>query len=296
MERLLFGDNQFFGINHMSEEKARQQAMQFAELPAVMETLSAARRAGINAFMCTTHDRIAEVADAMRKAPDDWRNFALYPCMPYAHKYANAVTELGYFDALRKFLPSGGLIDATLRGGKAAMTGDMTGVATLLIDAEMKPFKGISTPIVFIQNVVTDLLLGLGYDDAFKVFADHLRTRYGAEAGFITMNLPKLLQALEKAGLENPIVCANVNKIGFRMSGGIEAYREATRRWPARVIAMSVFASGAIPPAEAIQWVMNEHYVQSILFGASSERNIRNTVDLVDRYSMAEPVVETLAA
>ena len=29
MDRLLFGDNQFFGINHMSEEKARAQAMQF---------------------------------------------------------------------------------------------------------------------------------------------------------------------------------------------------------------------------------------------------------------------------
>ena len=293
MERLLFGDNQFFGINHMSEEKARQQAMQFAELPAVMETLAAARRAGIKAFMCTTHDRIAEVAEAMRQAPDDWRDFALYPCMPYAHKYANAVTELGYFDALRKFLPSEGLLDATLRGGKAALTGDITGIGKLLIDAEMKPFKGLHTPIIFIQNVVTDLLLGLGYDDAFRVFAEHVRDRYGAEAGFITMNLPKLLEALEKVGIENPIVCANVNKIGFRMSGGIEAYRDATRRWPARVIAMSVYASGAIPPAEAIEWVMNEHYVQSILFGASSERNIRGTVELVDRFSRQDDGEDT---
>ncbi len=25
MDRLLFGDNQFFGVNHMSEEKARAQ-------------------------------------------------------------------------------------------------------------------------------------------------------------------------------------------------------------------------------------------------------------------------------
>ena len=36
MDRILFGDNQFFGINHMSEEKARAQAMQFiqAAIPA----------------------------------------------------------------------------------------------------------------------------------------------------------------------------------------------------------------------------------------------------------------------
>jgi hypothetical protein len=26
MDRVLFGDNQFFGVNHMSEEKARAQA------------------------------------------------------------------------------------------------------------------------------------------------------------------------------------------------------------------------------------------------------------------------------
>jgi len=38
MDRVLFGDNQFFGVNHMSEEKARAQAMRFQDLPAVLET------------------------------------------------------------------------------------------------------------------------------------------------------------------------------------------------------------------------------------------------------------------
>jgi len=281
MERILFGDNQFFGINHMSEDKARRQAMRFAELAPILDTLEAARRAGINTFMCTTHDRVAEIAAVARAAPEDWRGFAFYPCMPYAHKYANAVTELGYFDALRKFLPSGGIFDTALRGGKALLKRDIDSIATLLIDAEMKPFEGLSTPVIFIQNVVTDLILGLGYYDAFLTFADHVRDRYGAEAGFITMNLPLLVEALDSVGLRNPIVCANVNKIGFRMSGGIDAYRAAMARYPAHVIAMSVFASGAIPAAEAIEWVVGEPYVRSILFGASSESNIRSTVDLV---------------
>ncbi len=288
MERILFGDNQFFGINHMSEEKARRQAMQFADLAPVLDTLAAARDAGIGTFMCTTHDRVALIADAVRASPNEWRNYAFYPCMPYAHKYANAVTELGYFDALRKFLPSNGLLDTALRGGKAMIKRDMDSVATLLIDAEMKPFEGLSTPVVFIQNVVSDLILGLGYFGAFRTFADHVREKYGAEPGFITMNLPRLVEALASVGLHNPIVCANVNKIGFRMSGGIDAYREAVARHPARVIAMSAFASGAIPAAEAIEWVVAEPYVRSILFGASSERNIRNTVDLVRTFDRRE--------
>jgi hypothetical protein len=145
----------------------------------------------------------------------------------------------------------------------------------------MKMFDGLETPVIFLQNVVTDLILGLGAGDVFARFANYVKRRYNAEAGFFTMNLPKLLETLHSAGVENPIVCANVNKAGFRMSGGIEGYREAAAKYPARVIAMSVFASGGIPAREAIEWVVNEPYVESIVFGASSRANIENTVTLI---------------
>lgn len=287
MERILFGDNQFFGINHMSEEKARQQAMRFQDIENIVDVLQVAREAGACGFMCTTHDLIEQIADRVRADPTAWEGFTFYPGMPYAHKYANAVTELGYFDALRKFLPKEGLVDAMLRGSKAVFARDVVGMMTLLVDAEMRMFQGHKTPVIFLQNVVTDLLLGMGVTDAFRIFAEHCRKRYDAEAGFITMNLPKLLPVLEEAGIENPIVCANVNKLAFRMSGGIEAYREATERHPARVVAMSVLASGGIPPREAIEWVVNEPYVSSIVFGASSPGNIRNTVALIREFDAA---------
>ena len=128
----------------------------------------------------------------------------------------------------------------------------------MLIDAEMKMFAGLSTPVIFIQNVMTDLFLGLGIDEAFSIFADHVRSEYGAEPGFITMNLPMLLDVLEGQGIQNPIVCANINKIGFRMSGGVAAYEEMIATRSFRPIAMSVFASGAIPAAEAIDYVCRQ--------------------------------------
>lgn len=284
MDRIFFGDNQFFGINHMSEEKARQQLMRFQSIDAIADTLHAAYEAGVHGFMCTTHERIAELVKLVKAQPEKWSDLAFYPGMPYAHKYANAITEHGYVDAVRQFLPSGGLLDAVVGGGKALATGNVEGIVKLLIDAEMKPFEGTKTPIIFLQNVVTDLVLGLGYYDAYRIFSDHVTQKYGAEPGYFSMNLPKLLPALKAAGVENPIVCANVNKAAFRMSGGIEAYREATRATPARVIAMSVLASGAIPPREAIEWVMGEPYVESILFGASSRGNIQNTVSIIREY------------
>ncbi len=291
MDRILFGDNQFFGVNHLSEDKARAQAMRFQSLPAVLEVLQAALAAGVGGFMCTTHDKIGAIADAVRADPAAWTGFTFYPGMPYAHKYANAVTELGYFDALRRFLPREGLVDTVLRGSKAVLGRDIESMMTLLVDAEMKMFDGLATPVIFLQNVVTDLVQGLGFTDAFRIFADHCRKRYGAEAGFVTMNLPKLLPMLTQAGIENPIVCANVNRIAFRMSGGIDGYRAATARHPARVIAMAVLASGGLRPADAVEWVVNEPYVSSILFGASSRANIEQTAGLIRKFDAERAAV-----
>jgi hypothetical protein len=80
MDRLLFGDNQFFGVNHMSEEKARAQAMRFQDTQAIIDVLDIAYDEGIRTFMCTTHDRIAEICDHMRMHPSRYADYRFYPC------------------------------------------------------------------------------------------------------------------------------------------------------------------------------------------------------------------------
>ena len=289
MDKLLFGDNQFFGINHMSEEKARAQAMRFQKTDAIMDVLDVAYDAGIKTFMCTTHDRIGEIAKRVKADPARYSDFQFYPCMPYAHKYANAVTEHGMVGALKEFMPKDGLLATALTGTKALATKEVDGIAKVLIDMEMKMFEGTKAPVVFIQNVFTDLLLGMGFTRALKIFDDHIREKHGAEPAYITMNMPALLTALEKEGIKRPIICSNINKIGFRMSGGYDAYLDALQSGRVRAVAMSVYASGAIPADEAIHWISELPGVESIVFGASSAGNIRGTKALVDKY-MGETV------
>nr|WP_179581097.1 hypothetical protein [Leifsonia psychrotolerans] len=273
----------------MSEEKARAQAVRFQDTSAIIDVLDLAYAEGIRTFMCTTHERIAEVCEHVRRHEARYPEFTFYPCMPYAHKYANAVTEFGMLGALRQFLPNEGFLNAAVRGSRALATKDIEGVVTLLVDAEMKMFHGLSTPVIFLQNVVVDLLLGLGFDEAFAIFAAHVRKRYGAEPGFITMNLPMLLDALDRAGIDNPIVCSNFNKLGFRVSGGIDAYQRAFAERRFRPIAMSVFASGAIEPREALEWIHEFPRVEAVVFGASGAGNIRSTARLVQEI-WGEPV------
>ena len=64
----------------------------------------------------------------------------MFPCMPYAPKYADAVTENGMLGALGKFLPDEGLLNAMMRGGRSLATKDVEGLITLLVDAEMAAF------------------------------------------------------------------------------------------------------------------------------------------------------------
>ena len=59
---------------------------------------------------------------------------------------------------------------------------------------------------------------------------------------------------------------------------------------------MSVFASGAIPPEEAIEWVCAQPNIESIVFGASSRRNIASTRALVDKSWAPVPTAMTAAA
>ena len=288
MDRVLFGDNQFFGVNHMSEEKARAQSIKFQDISTIIGVLDAAYQAGIRTFMCTTHDRVAEICEHFRANAERYPDYRFYPCMPYAHKYANAVTDHGMIEALRKFLPDDGAVGAVLRGGVALASKDAEAIVRLLVDAEMKMFEGLSTPVIFLQNIVSDLILGLGMTQLFCHFSDHVRARYNAEPGFITMNLPRMLDALADAGIENPIVCSNINKIGFRMCGGVAAYEQVIANRHFRPIAMSVFASGAIAPREALEYVCALPQIESIVFGASSAGNIRQTKSLIDALSVAE--------
>jgi hypothetical protein len=282
MDRVLFGDNQFFGVNHMSEEKARLQAARFQHVQAIVDVLDAAYEEGIRVFMCTTQDRMVDVCEHFRQHRNRYPGFKFYPCMPYAHKYANAVTEYGLLGALQRFLPHSSKFAALWKGGISLAKRDVEGIAQLLIDSEMTMFRGLETPVVFLQNVLTDLLLGLGYKDAYRIFADHVRRKYNAEPGFITMNLPRLLDVLDESGIKNPIVCSNINKIGFRMCGGTDLYEKTIASRKFRPVAMSVLASGALRPREAIEYIAHQQNIQSIVFGASSRANIAQTKALID--------------
>jgi hypothetical protein len=164
----------------------------------------------------------------------------------------------------------------------AFLNKDFAKLMQILIDAEMKMFKNVNTPVIFIQNVITDMILGLKMYDIFAEYHQYIKKKYNAEPGYITMNMPKLLDVLNSVGIVNPIICTSINKIGFRMSGGKEIYEKYLLEKEFRPIAMQVLAAGALKPNEAIEYLARFNRIEAVLFGASSKSHIQETKDFIE--------------
>lgn len=286
MDRLILGDNQFFGVSHMSEERGMERATRFQHDEAIIAVLDAAYECGIHAFSFSTHDGVRRLCSHFRENAAKYSDLRLYPVLPYAQKYAQAVNEKGVVGAITDVLTAdntaGGFISMLARGSSAALTQSPFQVMKLLVDAEMKMFRDLSVPVIFLQNNVADLMLGFGIKEVFQEFAEHVRGKYNARVGFMTLNMPRMVDFLLECGIEDPVVCSAINKIGFQMNPGRVEYEAALSEKAFSPMAMSVLAAGVLPPKEAFEYVASLEPVQSILFGASTRAHIEQTKALVE--------------
>ncbi len=287
IDKVIFGDNQFFGINHMSQEKAQQLSEKFHDIKNIYKVYDLAFKNGIGAVMLNSNDRAKDICEFFRQNKSKYSDIVWYPSIPYPHKYANLVAEKGIFPAINEVIFSNnsavGALSMIAKGGMAVLGKDPIKMMQMLIDAEVKMFKGLNVKVLFLQNIITDLLLGYETKDIFEAYCDYVRKKYKLIPGLITQNMPYLKQKLSEWGIEEVVICSSINKIGYLMSPSVEAYVDTIRNNDSskyQLMAMSTLASGAISAPEAYEFI-NALNIQSVVFGASSERNIRETVSLI---------------
>jgi len=288
IDKIVFGDNQFFGINHMSQDKSQQLAEHFFDIKKIFRVYDNAIESGIMGIMLNSNQRAPEICDYFKKNKFKYDIINWYPSIPYPHKYANIVAEKGIFPAIHEIIFSNntasGLIGMIAKGGTAIVFKDLIKLMQLLIDIEIKMFKGLNMKVIFLQNVITDLMLGYGIKEIFEEYCEYVKKKYNVLPGLITLNLPYCLYKLEEWGIKDVVVCSSINKIGFTMSPNVAAYEEVIYRndnTKYQIMAMSTLASGAIKPKEAYEYI-NRQNIQSVVFGASSKVHIEETVKLIN--------------
>lgn len=288
IDKVIFGDNQFFGINHMSQEKAQQLSEKFFDINNIFNVYNIAIDAGVKAIMLNSNDRAKEICSHFVKNHQKYKDIAWYPSIPYPHKYANLVAEKGILPAVNEVLfkdnSAMGVLGMVAKGGMAVLGKDAIKMMQMLIDVEMKMFKGLEVKAVFLQNVITDLLLGFEVKEVFAEYCSYIKRKYNAYPGLITQNMPVLLAKLKEWDIKEVVICTSFNKLGYLMSPDIESYIKAANENDPneyQIMAMSTLASGAIPAKEAYAFI-NQQKIHSVVFGASSRGHIEETVKLIN--------------
>jgi hypothetical protein len=287
IDKIIFGDNQFFGINHMSQEKAQQLSEQFYNIENIYKVYHMAYDAGLRAFMLNSHARAYDICKYFKENESQFKGVSWYPSIPYAYKYANLVAEKGIMPAINEVLfndnTAGGVLGMIAKGGVAVLTKDAFKLMQMLVDVELRAFKGMNIKVAFLQNIITDLMLGYNIKEIFYEFCEHIRKKYNAMPGLVTQNMPYLKSKLEEWGITEVVICSSFNKIGYLMSPDRDSYITAANNNDSskyQLIAMSTLASGAIPTKEAYDFI-NVQNIQSVVFGASSKNHILETLQLI---------------
>lgn len=287
IDTIVFGDNQFFGINHRSQEKAEELSQYFSQLNNILKVYDDAIDCGVGAIMLNSNQKAAEITDYFRENKSKYGNLTWYPSIPYPHKYADMVNELGIIPAVTEVLfkgnSAGGVLGMIGKGTAALLTKDAIKMMEMLVDVEYKMFKGLDVKVLFLQNVITDLILGYDVPEVFEHYCEYIRKKYGVIPGFITLNMPYLKNKLEQWGIDEVCICSSINAAGFNMYPSKEEYERVISENDSskyQLMAMNVLASGSITPQQSFEYI-NKQNIQSVVFGASSKGHIQSSMNLI---------------
>lgn len=278
--KAILGDNQFLGVNHADQAKACSLSQKFKEHDAIIEVLGWAYDSGIRDFMFTTHERFYPVFQEIIQShlfPEMYYT----PCLPYAHKYANAMAEKGAISVVLDNLRETSKYDLMMAISKA-LIGDFSGLMRLLVQVELLMTKGLQVRGVFLQNILFDLMVGLNATKLLEKFHRYVTDELGIVPGFITMNHPTAVSVLcDEIGIKNPWICSNFNVGGFRTNPSNYDVVKSFASGKSKNIAMSVFASGVLGGSQSLDYVLGSDGINAILFGSSRRENIENNTRLI---------------
>ncbi len=286
IDQVILGDNQFFGVNHMSQDKGRATYEQFKDLNEIRRILKYGLSKGVNGVMFSTHPSIYEICDMIR-ADDELKNkLNVYVNVPYIIKYVSMVTEMGMYNTIKTVLKgkSGkGKTKFVLEIGANLLTLNHLGILERLIDVELAPFHDLNIKAVFLHNALCDLILGYDMKEVAVTFDKYVRKRYHAIPAYGTLNFSAFSRFLDDCGLQNSLVMTAVNKKGFLMNPSRDEVVHDIAKSDHTVLAMATLASGRILPEEAYSYIA-ETAVKNVVVGLSSKKHADETFGIIQKY------------
>ena len=277
--KIFLGDNQFLGINHASESRAIERAIKFQDIFAISEIVKTAQLLSYDGFFCTLHEKFVPFYKLCSN-DNILQNMPIHACLPYAHKYSEMVTQHGWLGSLKHLgkYNAGNLI---LGGVSAYLGKDLSRLIRGVIGSELSFVKDLNLESIYIQNVATDFLLGLGAFDVLSEIVKQIHTHFNKQCGLITFNPIMAVKFIKDYNLDDVVtVCTSINVSGFRMNPSREEVEYNIKESGLKFMGMSIFSSGVSSPTESLDYIKSLK-LDSVVLGASSPAYLKKNINIL---------------
>jgi len=277
--KLILGDNQFFGVNHADLKKAAMTRELFSSHEHITNFIKRSLMIGLDGFMINSNDLGFKVVEGF-----DFKNETTecHYSIPYPHKYAGIVNDSGMI-ALVSLVFKQLRVRDVLSVIKFALSFNAVHLLPIIVRMEI-PKSLPKGSVVYLQNVVTDLTLGLNNGD--KILSAYVNSvkSMGYKPGLISLNPINLIEVLKKYHLNDEVfLCFNINYSGFNVFPSVTKVSEAivetkkTTNW--KLMGMSIFSSGSkgVSINESIDYIKSLP-LDYVVFGSSKLSNIQKNV------------------
>ena len=272
--KLILGDNQFFGINHADLDKALKTKEIFMNEDSINSFIKQALKCGMHGFMINSNRIGYNIVNNFSF------NHEIHYSLPYPHKYASIVNEKGLLSLLNYFFSKTSLIKILMCIPRFIFTGNLKYLLPIATSLEI-PKNLPKGSTVYLQNILTDLLIGINRLDILEYFVIDIRKK-GYKPGIITLNPLMISEKIFSSEILNQndlILCFNINKSGFNVFPNLEDVEKLiSKNKRFKLMAMSIFSSGASDIKTSIDYIkkLNLDYV---VFGSSKIKNIKNNLE-----------------
>lgn len=270
----ILGDNQFFGVNHFDIDKGDNIKENFSSNESIISFIQDSILLGLDGFMINSNIRGYEIANLISKTIQAETHYSI----PYPHKFASMVNEDGMLSLIKYIINKSSLKSLLIHFPRFLFSGDFKFIIPLIIDLEI-PYNLKKGSYVYLQNIVTDLLLGMKRYDLLNSFCSAILKK-GYFPGLITLNpilLEKAINDFDNNLKEHLIVCFNINNGGFNVFPNLnEVETFAKRKTLFKKMGMSILSSGGTQNIQDSLLYIKKLPLDYVVYGSSNLKNINS--------------------
>jgi hypothetical protein len=275
----ILGDNQFFGVNHFDIDKGDKTKNIFRNDDSIINFIYDSIEIGLDGFMINSNVRGYEIV----KKISNNISCEIHYSVPYPHKFAAMVNEGGMLNLLKYVIRQSSFQSLFLHSPKFLFTGNIKYLLPLILDLEI-PKNLTKGSYVYLQNIVTDLLLGMKRYDLLETYCISI-LRKGYLPGLITLNpvlLDKIVSNFDVQLQKKLILCFNINNRGFNVFPNLCEVEDIIKNESLyKKMGMSILSSGGVKNIQDSLKYIKDLPLDYVVFGSSNLKNIESNYNLL---------------